>query len=45
MSEMLFYKYDLQATIENQGRALVADINSMKETEVLNTSQDGQIPH
>ena len=45
MSEMLFYKYDLQATIENQGRAIVADINSMKETEVLNTSQEEMVKY
>ena len=45
MSELLFYKYDLQATIENQGRALVADINSMKETEVLNTSQEEMVKY
>ena len=45
MSEMLFYKYDLQATIENKGRALVTDINSMKETEVLNTSQEEMVKY
>ena len=40
MSEMLFYKYDLHGVRSHRkakDAALVTDINSMKETEVLNS--------
>ena len=45
MTEPLFYKYDLRATIENQGRNLTTEINSMREDEVLNTSQEDMVDY
>ena len=45
MPEQLFYKYDLSGTIENSGRALADDINSLGENEVLGTSEQDMVAY
>ena len=40
MNDLLFHSHDLRATIENQGRHLANEINSLNENEVLNTSHE-----
>ncbi len=40
MTDPLFLKYDLRATIGNQGRGLAKEINSLSEAQILNTSQE-----
>ena len=45
MDDLLFYTYDLSKVIENQDHALVNEINSMTENEVLNTSQEDMVQY
>ena len=45
MTEPLFHTSDLRRTIENQGQKLAQEINSLKESEVLNTSQEDMVKY
>ena len=45
MTEPLFHAYNLRRTIENQGQKLDEEINSLKESEVLNTSQEDMVKY
>ena len=45
MTEPLFYKYDLNATIENHRRAVTKEITSLPENQVLNTSQEDMVKY
>ena len=45
MDSLLFYTHDLRQVIEGQGRALVDEIDTLTESEVLNTSQEDMIEY
>ncbi len=45
MTDPLFLKYDLRATIGNQGRGLAKEINSLSEAQILNTSQEEMLEY
>ena len=45
MTEPLFHTSDLRRTIENQGQKLAQEINSLKESEILNTSQEDMVKY
>ena len=45
MPDELFSKYDIRGTLENQGRALSDDINSLGENTVLGTSQEDLVTY
>ena len=45
MTEPLFHAYNLRQTIENQGQKLDEEINSLKESEILNTSQEDMVKY
>ena len=45
MTDLLFYKYNLRATIENQGGGLTKAINALSEAQVLNTSQEDMLQY
>ena len=45
MADLLFYKYNLRATIENQGGGLTKEINALSEAQVLNTSQEDMLEY
>ena len=45
MTDPLFLKDDLRATIGNQGRGLAKEINSLSEAQILNTSQEEMLEY
>ena len=45
MDDLLFYKYNLRATIENQRGGLTKEINALSEAQVLNTSQEDMLQY
>ena len=45
MTEPLFHKYDLRATIENHRRAVTKETASLSENQVLNTSQEDMVKY
>ena len=45
MADLLFYKYNLRATIENQVGGLTKEINALSEAQVLNTSQEDMLEY
>ena len=45
MTDPLFFKYDLRATIENQARGLANEINSLSEAQILNASQEDMLEY
>ena len=45
MDDLLFYKYNLRAIIENQGGVLTKEINALSEAQVLNTSQEDMLEY
>ena len=45
MTDPLFLKYNLRATIENQGRGLAKEINSLSEAQTLSTSQEDMLEY
>ena len=45
MDDLLFYEFDLHATIGNHERALGDEVNALCENEVLNTSQEDMVQY
>ena len=45
MTNPLFNTYDLRMTIQNQSETLSKEINSLRENEVLNTSQEDMVKY
>ena len=45
MDNLLFYTHDLRQVIENQGRALDKEIDSLTENGVLNTSLEDMVEY